>query len=245
MWSAIIFICILLFVLCFFIPHHRRLTSKNWLKDAYGIYNSEITNFHDRISPEEKKYINAIIADYDPRVEFRHGFEISPYSFSISIDKTNGFVNLTRLNFGSVTTNIGENVEQLMEYMGISEDLCSPGFKYYGIGWDLRDSIVKFYMLSHDRQKIECHVFKVKRNELNAITSTNFHTKKNYHVGSSNTVMLKNGKSIDQINTNRNRIWVEDIGNSTANAWIKKMQKMGFILDTFSEYDGKINLYFD
>ena len=242
MWSAIIFICILLFVLCFLIPHHRRLTSKNWLKDAYGIYNSKITNFHDRISPEEQKYINAIIADYDPGVEFRHGFEISPYSFSIAIDKTNGFVNLTRCNIGSVTTNIGENVEQLLEYMDIS-DVLSPGFKYYGIGWDLLDSIVKFYTLSHDRKKIECHVFKVKRNESNAITTTIFNTKKTYNVGDKNTVMLKNGKSIHQINTNRN--WVEDIGNSTANAWIKKMQKMGFILDTFSDYDGKINLYFD
>ena len=244
MWIAIIFIS-LLFVLFMLIPKgtHGRLTSKNWLNDAYMIFNSKITNFQDRISPEEQGYINAIIADYDPGVEFRHGTDISPYSFSIAIDKQSEFVNLTRVNIGSVERNIDSHVEQLLDYMNICDDLCLPGFKYYGVGWDLEESILKFYTLGHDRQRIECHVFKVKRNEFNAITSTKFHTKKNYHVGSSNTVMLKNGKSIDQINTNR--IWVEDIGNSTANAWIKKMQKMGFILDTYSDYDGKINLYFD
>ena len=244
MWIAIIFIS-LLFVLFMLIPKgtHVRLTSKNWLKDAYGIYNSKITNFHDRISAEEQEYINAIIADYDPGVEFRHVTDISPYSFSIAIDKQSEFVNLTRVNIGSVERNIDSHVEQLLDYMDICDDLCLPGFKYYGIGWDMHESIMKIYTLSHDRQKIECHVFKVKRNDLNAITSTKFHTKKNYHVGSSNTVMLKNGKSIDQINTDRNL--VDDIGNSTANAWIKKMQKMGFILDTFSDYEGKLNLYFD
>ena len=30
-----------------------------------------------------------------------------------------------------------------------------------------------------------------------------------------------------------------------ADDWIKKMKKLGFVLDTHSDYDGKINLYFD
>ena len=220
------------------------MTSNNWLSDAYSIFNDKIYNFHDTLSRQEQNYINEMISKYNPSQEFQNGGEISPYSFSIAIDKKSRNVNLTRVNIGSVSRDINASVKRLLDYIAVEENICSPGFKYYGIGWDVIEGIMKFYMLSHDRRKIECHVFKVERNdESNEITTATFDMKKTYVVGEKNTVMLKNGKAIDQINTNRK--WVHDMENSTANAWINKMQKLGFILDTVSDYEGKINLYFD
>lgn len=221
---------------------YRRLTSNNWLSDAYSTFNKKVYNFHDIISRQEQKYIIDIISKYNPSLEFQNGGELSPYSFSISIDKKSGIVNLTRVNIGSVSRDISANIVRLLDHINVKDNLCLPGFKYYGIGWDVIEGIIKFYTLSHDRRKIECHVFKVERNESNEIATAKFNTKKTYDVGNNITVMLKNGKAIDQINTNRKCVTME---NSTANAWINKLQKLGFILDTMSDYEGKINLYFD
>ena len=95
----------------------------------------------------------------------------------------------------------------------------------------------------YDKRKIQCHVYKVVRNDKNKIIETTFDTKKTYDVGEKVTVMYKNGKNIEQVNLPRPTS--VDTKNTIANTWIKKMQKLGFIFDTYSDYDGKINLYFD
>ena len=223
-------------------PKHPRLMSSNWLSDAYDIFNDKIHPFKYKISNREQEYIYAIIDNYDHMIEFKNGQEISPYSFSISIDKNTGQVNPTRINIGSVEQNIQPNVTKLLKYIQVNETPCTPGFKYYGIGWDLVDGIIKIYTIK-DREKIECYVYKVKRNDKNDIISSSFHTKKTYDIGKRNTIMYKNGEEIEQINTSRKSS--EKLSVHHANTWIKKMQKLGFIFDTFSDYDGKINLYFD
>ena len=55
--------------------------------------------------------------------------------------------------------------------------------------------------------------------------------------------MHKSGKNVEQINLSRPGSI--DTKNDIANTWIKTMHDLGFIFDTYSDYDGKINLYFD
>lgn len=223
-------------------PKYSRLMSSNWLSDAYDIFNDKIYPFKYNISEREQEYIQSIVNGYNHEDEFKNGHEISPYSFSLSIDKTTGRVNPTRINVGSVEKNIQPKVTKLLKYIQVNETPCTSGFKYYGIGWDLVDRIIKIYTIK-DREKIECFVYKVNRNDKNEIISSSFHTKKSYDIGKKNTIMYKNGTKIDQINTSR--VSSKNFGFHKANAWIKKMQGLGFIFDTFSDYDGKINLYFD
>lgn len=223
---------------------YLRLTSDNWLHTAYELFNDNVFPFKKHISSNERTYIDNIITDFDHEYEFKNGYKISPYSFSISIDvEKGGIVNATRVNIGSVEKNIRQHVKALLDHINLPDSLCETGFKYYGIGWDLLDKILKVYTLKEDRSEIQCYVFRVKRDKLNNIISTAFDTKKAYAVGNRKTIMRKKGMSIDQINSPR--FCTRDMRNETANEWVKKMQRLGFILDTWSQYDGKINLYFD
>src|SRR5210317_1800263 len=94
-----------------------------------------------------------------------------------------------------------------------------------------------------DRTKIECHVYKDERNENNDIIKTTFLTRKKYTVGEKNTVMYKDGKEINQVNVSR--IKKHDAHHPLANTWINKMHDLDFTLDTYSEYNDTISLYFD
>ena len=224
-------------------PLYKRLTSDNWFRTAYDLFNDNVFAFKKNISEQEQNYIDSLIKDFDFEYEFKNGYEISPYSFSISIDvNIDGIVNPTRVNVGSVEKDIRQHVNILLDHIKVPKH-CEPGFKYYGIGWDLVDRIIKIYTLKEDRSEIQCYVYKVKRDNLHNVISTTFDTKKTYSVGKKKTIMHKQGMSIDQINASR--FGTKDMLNPIANAWVKRMQRLGFKLDTFSQYDGKINLYFD
>jgi len=225
------------------VTYNKRLTSENWLSDAYGIYNNHIYPFDTKISTEEQRYIYSVINRYDHRKEFENTYDISPYSFSITVEKDSDKVNLSRVNIGSVEKDIDVYVNRLLQYIHVDESLCAQGYKYYGVGWDLDDDIIKFYTLSKDKRKIECYVYKVKRNYQNEITKSIFKTKKTYNVGDTITIMHKDGKRVQQVNLPRPT--AVDTYNNVANKYIKIMQRHGFIVDTYSDYDGKINLYFD
>lgn len=223
--------------------YKKRLTSENWLLDAYGIYNKHVYPFDTKISTEEQRYIYSIINNYDYRKEFENTYDISPYSFSITVEKDLNKVNLSRVNIGSVEKDVDVYINRLLQYVHIDDTLCAQGYKYYGVGWDLDDGVIKFYTLSTDKCKIECYVYKVQRNYQNEITSSTFKTKKTYDVGETITVMYKDGKEVQQVNLPRPT--VIDTRNHVANNWIRNMQQLGFIIDTYSDYDDKINLYFD
>jgi len=234
---------LVLLLICLVIFIFRRGPSDNILAEMYDVYNKNVFPFHKKIGKEEQSYVNAVVSKYDYRTEFKTNRDISPYSFSISIDKETNNVNLTRVNIGSVETDISHPMKRLTDHLKIKETICAPEFKYYGVGWDLIDEIIKFYTLKNDKSTIECHVYKVKRDLNNEITDTTFHTKKTYDVGKKNTVMYKDGKNVNQRNVNRD--FATDMKHSMANEWMSKMKKLGFILDTHSDYGGNINLYFD
>lgn len=247
MITIIVLVLIVVIVFAaFFVPfsiYKHRLTSDNWFHTAYELFNDDVFAFKNNISKQEQTYIDAVIKDFDFEYEFNNGYEISPYSFSVSIDLNNGgVVNPTRVNVGSVEKDIRQQVNGLLDHIKVPKH-CEPGFKYYGIGWDLVDRIIKIYTLKEDRSEIQCYVYKVKRDNLHNVISTTFDTKKTYAVGKKKTIMHKYGMSIEQINASR--FVTKDMLNPIANAWVKRMQRLGFKLDTYSRYDGKINLYFD
>ena len=88
------YLVLLLLLGCLFMYTRR----DNWLSVAYSLYNSHVYPFHDKISTEEQRYIDFIIKNYDYSKEFTNTYTISPYSFSVSIDKESGKTNLTRVN---------------------------------------------------------------------------------------------------------------------------------------------------
>ncbi len=234
---------ILIFLTLFFMYRTRSQSRVNYLEQFYDVYTRNVYPFHRKIGKIEREYISNLKGVYDYYKEFRETVHISPYSFSISIDKETNKVNLTRVNIGSVESDITSHVEKLLRHIGVDTQICAPNYKYYGVGWDLVDEIIKFYTLSNDKSKIECYVYKVKRDAENEIVESKFETKKEYDVGKKNTVMHKNGKKIDQ--KNLSRVASMNTKHPVADDWIKKMKKLGFMLDTHSDYDGKINLYFD
>ena len=89
------------------------------------------------------------------------------------------------------------------------------------------------------------YVYKTKRDRKNNITSINYDTKKNYDVNKNTTYMYKNGKTVEQHNK------IPKLDNTYYQKYpeiielIDDMNNRGFDLDTYSEYDNKLNLYFD
>jgi hypothetical protein len=237
------YILVLLILIAVYVIFTRKKPNCNLLRERYDTYIRNVFPFNTKISRTEQNYISTITRNHDYYTEFDKGFEISPYSFCIAVDKKTNDVNLTKLNIGSVENDITKDVTRVLTDIGIHDSICAPNYKYYGIGWDLVDKIIKFYTLRLDRSKIACHVYKVERDKNNNITKAVFITKKMYDVGETNTIMHKDGKKINQVNVSR--IKKHDAQHVTANAWINKMHALDFTLDTYSDYNGKISLYFD
>ena len=237
------YIFVLLTLIVAYVIFTRKKPNGNLLHERYDTYVRNVFPFNMKISHAEQNYISTIAQNHDYYTEFDKGFEISPYSFCIAVNKETNDVNLTKLNIGSVENDITKDVTRVLTDIGIHDSICAPNYKYYGIGWDLVDKIIKFYTLSKDRTKIECHVYKVERNKNNDIIKTTRLTKKTYDVGEKNTIMHKDGKEINQVNVSR--IKKHNAHHPVANAWINKMHALDFTLDTYSDYNGKISLYFD
>lgn len=221
----------------------RHPPADNILAEMYDIYNKNVYPFHSTIGASERAYVDSIVSKYDYNKEFNKSVDVSPYSFSISIDKETNAVNLTRVNIGSVETDISQPMKRLLNDLKIRDVQCTQGFLFYGVGWDHDDSIIKIYTILKNKTKIECYVYKVSRDATHEIVETKFHTKKTYDVGKRDTIMYKNGKQIKQRNVVR--ALPTRMKNPIANKWITKMTKLNFVFDTHSDYDGKINLYFD
>lgn len=237
-----IFVLILLLMMVYVIFTRKKPTA-NLLRERYDTYIKNVFPFDTKISRVEQDYISTIAQKHNYYTEFDKGFEISPYSFCIAVNKKTNDVNLTKVNIGSVENDITKDVTRVLKDMGIHDSICAQNYKYYGIGWDLENKIIKFYTLRLDRSKIGCHVYKVERDKDNNITDAVFTTKKMYDVGEKNTVMHKDGKKINQVNVSR--IKKHDAHHPIANTWINKMRALDFTLDTYSDYSGKISLYFD
>lgn len=210
--------------------------------DKYNYYNNEIYPLKEKITKEENELIVTWLnkLTYEDISIDKH---ISSYTIGYTIHK-NGYVNKSRLGIGTKTkfNMFKKDVLNLFKKFNIY-NILPVNYNYAGIAWDIEDKIIKIYGLSSDNSEIICYVFNCVRNG-KKIKSLEFQSIKKYSVGEEKTIMYKNN----------NRIAQHNIYNKLPEKYYKlypeskkivaKMTNDKWHLDTYSEYDNKLNLYF-
>ncbi len=210
------------------------------------IYDEEVYPIRTEISKPELDFIYNYIkmSSLKDQNEDTH---ISPYTYSMKISKLNGTINSSRFAFGTKSNHkeIEKNIKQLVKKIGITDLSKESNDLWYGVGWDLEDNIIKFYTISRDKKTLGCYVYKTMRDDEKNIIKIKYSSKKTYDVNKDKTYMFKNGKTVEQYNS------VPKIDNVYYNKYpqlkeiISDMDKRGFYLDTYSDYDNFLNLYFE
>jgi len=210
------------------------------------VYDKEVYPIRTSISKPELDYIYNYIK-ISSSTDIIKDDHISPYTYSMKISKIDGKINSSRFAFGTKTnpTAIEKNIKQLATKLGITDLSKDSNDVWGGVGWDIEDKIIKFYTISNDNKIIICYVYKTTRDDKNNVINIKFLTKKTYNVNKDTTYMFKNGKTVEQHNR------VSNIDNIYYKKYpelkeiISGMKIRGFTLDTYSEYDNFLNLYFD
>ena len=212
-------------------------------KGLYLDYNTNIFPIKKHITNEEHKFIIRWM-DKISINDVSNDPHISTVIISIILHK-NGKMNKSRLAIGTKTKHkeFKQEALQLLKNMNIYHELPS-NFKYYGIGWDIEDELLKIYGLNEDNSEIICYVFNIIRDNNKVIEST-YESQKTYNVNKHKTVMLKNGKTVEQINIENNLPKKYFKNYPKVEKLTKDMNNIGYELDTYSEYDNKLTLYFD
>ena len=195
------------------------------IKYKFYKYQKNIFSIYSYLSDEEYNFVIKTLNDISDD-DIRKNKHLSSYSFVISIE--NNEINTSRFIVGTKTKpeNFKKNSIRMLKSLNISEK--SPiRFQWYGIGWDINNNIIKIYFLKKDFSEIICKEYV--RNPSKKIRE------KKYNVGLQTTIMEKDGQKIEQIN-NFKKFKYEIL---------QKMLNLGFSLDTYSEYNKKITLYFD
>tara|TARA_E500000318_G_scaffold106533_1_gene114641 strand:- start:623 stop:1222 length:600 start_codon:yes stop_codon:yes gene_type:complete len=195
------------------------------VKHKFYKYQKNIFSIYSHLSNQEYSFLIKTLNDISDD-DINKDKHLSSYSFVISIE--NDKINTSRFIVGTKTKpeNFKKNSIKMLKSLNISEK--SPiGFQWYGIGWDINSNIIKIYFLKKDFSEIVCKEYT--RNPSKKIRE------KKYKVGSQTTIMEKDGQKIKQINNFKK--FKHEI--------LQKMLDLGFSLDTHSEYNKKITLYFD
>lgn len=211
-------------------------------KIDYNFYNKHIFNLKKYITKNENTFINKWINNLE-RKDFSMN-NISTYLTGVTI-YTNGTVNYSRFAIGTLTKFYLFKTDciDLMKKMHLNPINVPNNYMYYGVAWDIHDNLFKIYLLNNKRTNILCYVYKITRHN-NDIINSNFLQIKKYDVYYNNTIMHKNGQRVYQINSNT---LSKNLLNKYEKAYkiINKMKKFNWMLDTYSEYDNKLNLYFE
>jgi hypothetical protein len=150
---------------------------------------------------------------------------LSSYSFVVSIEGEE--INASRFIVGTKTnTDLFEkNALNMLNDLNIYPKK-PDGFKWYGVGWDVKNNQIKIYFLKNNLSQIYCKEY--------LKSSSKKIREKLYDVGKNFTIMHKDNQTVNQINSNTYKHKIVD-----------KMIGLGFNLDTYSEYENKVTLYFD
>lgn len=216
---------------------------KNNIND-YLNYNREIYSFKKKITSAENNFILKWIKKLEHDDTYKYPY-ISTFTIGYTINHNRKYINKSRFGIGTITKNKEFKNDCIDLFKKINIDINSIkgdyGYDWYGIAWDIEDEILKLYLLNKDKTEIICYVYNVKRTN-NKIISKFINIKK-YKVTKNYTTMFKNGNEIIQYNAKKlpKRLMKKyDVDNK-----IKEIKNIGLNLDTYSEYDNKLNLYFD
>lgn len=209
------------------------------------VYHTEVYPILDKISQQEIEFIYSYIQNSSVE-DIKINSHISPYTYCINIKKIDGQINSSRFAFGTKTKHkeFEKNIIDLAQKINIElpdkkDDL------WYGVGWDLEDKLIKFYTISKDSKTMTCYVYNTERDNESNIKQIKYNSKKKYDVNKDVTYMHKDGKTIEQHNN------VPKIDNVYYKKYpkiteiINDMNNRGFVIDTYSEYNDTLNIYFD
>jgi len=205
-------------------------------------YNNNVFPLTKNITKQEndfiKKWINML--EENDLSKFDH---ISTYMIGYTIFK-DGHINKSRFGIGTLTKHQefkNDCLNFLRKYN--LEFKEPPGYLWYGLAWDIEDKILKVYLLNKKRTKIVSHIYSVTRLE-DKISEIYFSSKKHYNINQDNTLMFKDHQVVSQINTEILPIYLRNRYPKSKKI-ISFMNKGKWDLNTYSEYNGKLNLYFD
>ena len=213
--------------------------------DLYNTYIKDIYPLQKNISVHEKDFIEKSLHKITDE-DIKTNEHISPYSYSCCINKTKNKTNFSRFNIGNKSNQdeFGRDVQKLLNKLEIKLEKPEM-YNWYGIGWDLEENIFKVSFLHKNNNKILCYVYNIER-EGKKIKNIELVSNKIYIVRKDKTIMFKDGKSINQYNV-KNKMDISKYKKKypEINKIIYNMNKKGFHIDSYSEYDNKLNLYFD
>ena len=209
------------------------------------VYHEEVYPILDKISQVEIEFIYNYIKNSSVE-DIKKDNHVSPYTYCINVKKIDGKINSSRFAFGTKTNHkeLEKNIKDLAQEININ----LPDKKHhlwYGVGWDLEDKLIKFYTISKDSKTMTCYVYNTERDNESNIKQIKYNSKKKYDVNKDVTYMHKDGKTIEQHNN------VPKIDNVYYKKYpkiteiINDMNNRGFVIDTYSEYNDTLNIYFD
>jgi len=210
----------------------------------FKFYNKNFYPLEKNITEHEKKFILNWMLKLDIN-DFKNERHISPFTISVVIFK-NGKINKSRFAIGTKTKFdlFKKETNELLSKMNIKIE-PPKDYKYYGIAWDIEDELFKIYFLNNDNSKMICHIFKIKRNGIQ-ISNVKLKDIKKYDVDEKVTLMYKEGKTVKQFNQEELPLELRKKYPSIKNfEQSLSFNIMHLELDTYSEYDNKLNLYYD
>lgn len=205
-------------------------------------YNNHVYPLTKNITKQENAFIKKWIGMLEERdiSKFDH---ISTYMIGYTIFK-NGHINKSRFGIGTLTKHQEFKNDCLKILRKYNIEFKEPhGYLWYALAWDIEDKILKVYLLNKRKTKIISHIYSVSRHK-NEISEIYFSSKKYYNVNKNKTLMFKDQQTISQVN-------VDVLPKYLKNRYPKSKEIISFMnegkwdLNTYSEYNGKLNLYFD
>tara|TARA_Y100000992_G_C21251869_1_gene486301 strand:- start:320 stop:1102 length:783 start_codon:yes stop_codon:yes gene_type:complete len=210
----------------------------------YLDYNKNVYSFESKITLFENDFILKWIKKLDHDDTYKYPY-ISTFTVGYTIHNNTNHVNKSRFGIGTITKNKEFKSDCINLFKKMNIDINSIksdyGYDWYGIAWDIEDALLKLYLLNNRKTEIICYVYNVDRKNDNIISR--FVNVKKYKITEDYTTMFKDGKEIIQYNTSKlptKLIKKYDVDNK-----IKEIKNTHLILDSYSEYDNKLNLYFD
>mgnify|MGYP003625930056 FL=1 len=194
------------------------------IKHLFHIYQKNIYSIFSNVSVLEYDYITESLGNITED-DICNDEHLSCYSFVISIE--DGEINPSRFIVGTKTNSdlFEKNALNMLNNLNICPKTPNE-FKWYGVGWDIKNDQIKIYFLKNDLSQIHCKEY--------SRSSSEKIREKIYDVGEKCTKMHKDYETIDQVNSN---IYDHEV--------VDKMVGLGFNLDTYSQHKDKVTLYFD
>lgn len=218
--------------------------ASNKTKYLFQIYNELYYPLTEKLTNQENDFIDKWIKRIE-KDDIEKNKHISATTVSFTLHK-NGHINKSRFGIGTKTKfdSFKSDTKNLLKHFGVQKFLPIH-YNYYGIAWDIEDNLLKVYGLNQNNSRILCNVYNVERTN-NKVLSIRFDSEKDYKVGKDKTIMKKDGKNISQYNTNSSNYPIEYMSKyPKLKGLIESVQNNNLRLDTYSEYDNKLNLYFD